>query len=323
MILVFAFFIMLLLCFGVMAIFSDTSHSEKAVERRLISIASPKDGNSSSRSTAEQFLKVNPASKFGWLDAFLHKYRITNKLEAKIAQVNSTMSVSRLLLYSAGLAILGFVTAYLCVSIFALQILAACALGYIPFGVITFKHSRRIAAFNAGLPDAIDMMGRSMRAGHSMVASMNTIAEQSVEPVKTEFREVFRQQNFGLPLRDALMQMLDHVPSQDLKVLVTGILVQNETGGNLPEILDRTSAVIRERLRIQGEIRTHTAQGRMTGWILCSLPIVMLVMINLINPGYSNVLMNTALGHMLIYTGIALLVTGAMIIRYIIRGIEV
>jgi tight adherence protein B len=117
--------------------------------------------------------------------------------------------------------------------------------------------------------------------------------------------------------------MLDRVPSQDLKVLVTGILVQKETGGNLAEILDRTAGVIRERLRIQGEIRTHTAQGRMTGWILCSLPVVMLFMINFINPGYSDVLMNTQLGHELIAVGIGLLIAGAMTIRYIINGIEV
>jgi tight adherence protein B len=196
-------------------------------------------------------------------------------------------------------------------------------LGYIPYGIISFKRSHRIAAFNAGLADAIDMMGRALRAGHSMVASINTVAEQSVEPVSTEFREVFAQQNFGLPLRDALNQMLDRVPSQDLRVLVTGILVQKETGGNLAEILDRTANVIRERLRIQGEIRTHTAQGRLTGWILCSLPVVMLLMINFINPGYSDVLLDTAIGHMLIYVGIALLGIGAMAIRQIINGIEV
>jgi tight adherence protein B len=117
--------------------------------------------------------------------------------------------------------------------------------------------------------------------------------------------------------------MLDHVPSQDLKVLVTGILVQKETGGNLAEILDRTASVIRERLRIQGEIRTHTAQGRLTGWILCSLPIVMLFMINFINPGYSNILIDTPTGHKLIYLGAGLLFIGAMAIRQIINGIEV
>ena len=103
--------------------------------------------------------------------------------------------------------------------------------------------------------------------------------------MRAEFAEVFRQQNFGLPLREALMQLLDRVPSQDLRVLVTGILVQKDTGGNLTQILDRTAAVIRERMKLKGDIRVHTAQGRMTGWILCLLPVVMLVMINVVNLG--------------------------------------
>jgi len=156
-----------------------------------------------------------------------------------------------------------------------------------------------------------------------MVSAIGLVAEQSTEPARSEFLEVFNQQNFGLPLRDALNQLLDHVPSQDLRVLVTGILVQKETGGNLAEILDRIAHVIRERLRIQGEIRTHTAQGRMTGYILCALPPVMLVAINIINPGYSTILFNTPTGHKLIYLGLFLLSCGGFAIRWIINGIEV
>ena len=174
-----------------------------------------------------------------------------------------------------------------------------------------------------GSPDSIDMMARSLRAGHSVVAAMGIVAEQAVEPVKTEFNEVFKKQNYGLALREALMQMVDRVPSQDLRVLVTGMLVQKETGGNLAEILDRITFVIRERLRIQGEIRTHTAQGRLTGWILCLLPVVMLVMLNFINPGYSDPLFNDPMGEKLGVIGIALLIAGGLVIRQIINGIEV
>jgi tight adherence protein B len=119
------------------------------------------------------------------------------------------------------------------------------------------------------------------------------------------------------------MQLLDRVPSQDLRVLVTGILVQKDTGGNLAEILDRILFVIKERLRIQGEIRIHTAQGRMTGWILCALPIVMLGVINIINPGYSNVLFTDPTGKKMLYTGVGLLALGGLIIRKIINGIDV
>ena len=124
-------------------------------------------------------------------------------------------------------------------------------------------------------------------------------------------------------MRDALMQLLDRMPSQDLRVLVTGMLVQKDTGGNLAEILDRILFVVRERMRLQGEIKTHTAQGRLTGWILCALPIIMLVLINMINPGYSSVLFNDPFGRKLLYTGLILLAVGGLLIRKIVNGIEV
>jgi tight adherence protein B len=244
-------------------------------------------------------------------------------LEMRIMQADSKTTPAMLLVATFGLAIVGFISVSVFLDIIAIQLVVACLLGYIPFAYISFKRSRRIAAFNAGLPDAIDMMGRALRAGHAMTASISMVAEQSAEPVRSEFGEVFKQQNFGLPLRDAFMQMLDHVPSQDLRVVVTGILVQKETGGNLADILDRTAHTIRERLKIQGEIRTHTAQGRMTGWILCMLPVVMLVVINMLNPGYSKILLDTPIGRMLCYLGVGLLATGGLIIRQIINGIEV
>ena len=163
---------------------------------------------------------------------------------------------------------------------------------------------------------------RNSISRYSVVAAIGIVAEQGPAHVCTEFAEVFKKQNFGLPMRECLMQMLDRVPSQDLRVLVTGILVQKDTGGNLAEILDRILFVIKERMRIQGEIRIHTAQGRMTGWILCALPIVMLGVINIVNPGYSNVLFTNPLGKKILYLGIGLLVAGGLIIRQIINGIE-
>ena len=298
--------------FGIMAFVMRSSKQQRAVERRMATIRSHGDVSTGGPQITELLLKAEPVSSFGWLETLLQRYQIVHMLETRIAQADSKMSVVRLLLSSATFAAVGFVGAYLFVPFLAIQLALGCAAGFAPFGIISLKRGRRIAAFNAALPDAIDMMGRALRAGHSMVASINVVAEQSVEPVRSEFSEVFKQQNFGLPLRDALNQMLDHVPSQDLRVLVTGILVQKETGGNLAEILDRTANVIRERLRIQGEIRTHTAQGRMTGWILCTLPVVMLLVINMINPGYSRVLMDTEMGHKLIYAGIFLLSIGGL-----------
>jgi len=323
MTLIISFFAILLLSFGVMVFASKPSQGQVILERRILDLRSNRADSSSNREQISQLLKIEPASNFGWLERLLHKYQISQLIANRIVQADSKTTVARLVLSTIGFAIVGYMVSSMFVPILAVQLVAACALGYIPFAVVSFKRSRRIAAFNNGLPDAIDMMARGLRAGHSMVAAINIVAEQSVEPVASEFGEVFKQQNFGLPLRDALTQMLDHVPSQDLRVLVTGILVQKDTGGNLAEILDRTVAVIRDRLRIQGEIKTHTAQGRMTGYILCSLPVVMLIVINLVNPGYSQILLDTPMGHTLIYIGLALLTTGAVIIRQIINGIEV
>jgi tight adherence protein B len=268
-------------------------------------------------------LKTQANSNFNWLTDVLRRYKIWENLEIKIIQADVDTSAVTILFTSLGLAAVGVGAVYLWVQSVPFLLVAAAILAYIPFGFLSFKAARRLKTFNAGLPDAVDMMARALRAGHSMTASINVIAEQSAEPVRSEFSEVFKQQNFGLPIRDAMAQMLDRVPSQDLRVLVTGILVQKETGGNLAEILDRTSATIRERIKIQGEIKTHTAQGRMTGYILCALPLVMLVVINLINPGYSKVLTDTPTGRMLSYLGGGLLVIGGLIIRWIINGIEV
>jgi tight adherence protein B len=228
-----------------------------------------------------------------------------------------------LVLLSLALAIAGFFIAFLIAPIVPLELAGAGVLSCIPFAMISWKRSKRISTFNAALPGAIDMMARALRAGHSMAAAIEMVSQDSVEPAKSEFGEVFKQQNFGLPLREALMQMLDRVPSHDLRVLVTAILVQRETGGNLVEILDRTVFIIRERLRIHGEIRIQTAQGRMTGWILSLLPVLMLLLVNAINPGYSHILLSDPSGQKMIYAAVGLITIGTIIINRIVNGIEV
>jgi tight adherence protein B len=318
-----AFIFILLLVFGIMAFATKPSQGQQQLERRMRDIQSSKVDAISGDAEVSSLLKEERTSTFGWLEDLLQKHQLSHMLELRIAQADSKTTVSRLLFSTLGCAIGGFLVCHIFISMLAIQLGVALIFAYVPFGIINFKRSRRLGAFAKALPDAVDMMARALRAGHSMVAAISIVAEQSNEPVKSEFSEVFKQQNFGLPLRDALTQMLDHVPSADLRVLVTGILVQKDTGGNLAEILDRIVNVIRERMRIQGEIKTHTAQGRMTGYILCSLPVVMMVIINLVNPGYSSVLLQTPLGHKILYLGVGLLSVGGLIIRQIINGIEV
>jgi tight adherence protein B len=323
MFIVVAFAAILTVTFGTVVLLTGTPRSQRVIDKRVAGILTMEQEAISATPQIKLLLKTQANSNFNWLTDVLRRYKIWENLEIKIIQADVDTSAVTILFTSLGLAAVGVGAVYLWVQSVPFLLVAAAILAYIPFGFLSFKAARRLKTFNAGLPDAVDMMARALRAGHSMTASINVIAEQSAEPVRSEFSEVFKQQNFGLPIRDAMAQMLDRVPSQDLRVLVTGILVQKETGGNLAEILDRTSATIRERIKIQGEIKTHTAQGRMTGYILCALPLVMLVVINLINPGYSKVLTDTPTGRMLSYLGGGLLVIGGLIIRWIINGIEV
>lgn len=322
MLLFIAFGGILAVTFGAVSLVTASSGSQRVIERRYQSIRAS-NGESGSGNEAAVLLKLEPSSTAEGIDALLQRFQIIRALEIKIIQADAKGSPAKFIGISAAMLVAGGVLISIWVQVFLVQLIGAMIFAYAPFGYLSFKRSRRLKKFDNSLADAVDMMSRALRAGHAMTAAINIVAEQSMEPVRSEFAEVFKQQNFGLPIRDAMQQMLDRVPSPDLRVVVTGILVQKETGGNLAEILDRTANTIRERLKIQGEIRTHTAQGRLTGYILCALPVVMLLMINWMNPGYSDVLVDTPTGHMICYIGITLLIIGGLIIRAIINGIEI
>jgi tight adherence protein B len=321
-ILLIAFIGTLVIMFVSLAVALRPSNEVQALHRRMSRIQT---GGQSSEVSDDLGNYMAPAesSSFAWIEDLIEHSPIAQGLRNMILQADSSSSVGTLLVTSIGLAAVAMTLTFLFSHMLVAAGAAAVATAYLPIAIMRFRGKRRLDNFNRVLPDAIDMMARSLRAGHSLAAALGIVAEQAAEPVKAEFTEVFKKQNFGLPLRDALMQLLDRVPSQDLRVLVTAILVQKDTGGNLVDILDRTVAVIRERIRIQGEIRTHTAQGRLTGWILCALPVVMLVAINLINPGYSTVLFSDPFGQKILGGGVALLIVGGLIIRSIINGIEV
>jgi tight adherence protein B len=317
----FAFVFMMLLSFGITMVVTKPSSEQRALEKRITHIkASP---GLVTGDPSGLLLAAPDAGKYAWIERLVEDFSISGTLQRLIIQSNTNVTLGKFVFTSVMVGLVGGVGVYIFLASPVPALCAAVVATLIPFIVLRIKRGRRLAAFNNGLADSIDMMARSMRAGHSVVAAIGIVAEQAVEPVKSEFNEVFKKQNYGLPLREALMELLDRVPSQDLRVLVTGMMVQKETGGNLAEILDRIAFVIRERMRIHGEIRTHTAQGRLTGYILCGLPIVMLVLLNFINPGYSSVLFDTPTGHKLLYTGVGLLIAGGASIRTIINSIEV
>jgi tight adherence protein B len=322
MFLAITFFTILLICFAVVTFMMRETDSEKTTRHRLDAISHPQT-TLSAKHWIGDYLNAQEPGPFAWLEEMLSDSRFLQNLKLLILQSSSKIRAGTIVVCSASLFLVGFIIANLLTSLNVVAIALGIFVGYLPFGILRIQRNRRISAFDVALPDAIDMCSRALRAGHSMNAAFGILADQAAEPAKTEFGEVFKKQSYGLPLRDALLQMLDRVPSPDLQVFVTSILVQKDTGGNLAELLERTVTVIRERLRIHREIRIQTAQGRLTGWILFLLPPVMLVLLNIVNPGYSAILFHDPVGLKMLYTGIALLVAGGLIIRQIVNGIEV
>ena len=320
---VLAFLFSAALTFGIVLFLLRPSADQKAIDRRLTAVQTRESGMGAVSPELDLYLKTLQKGQFGWLEDLFSGTTITRAIQLMILQSDSATTVGTVLMKCGGFGTAAGLLASYFTSNWIVALPAALAASYIPILLLSMKRSKRIDQFNKGLPDCIDTIARSLRAGHSLVAAIAIVAEQAAEPAKTEFNEVYKKQNYGLPFREALLQMLDRVPSQDLKVVVTGMLVQRDTGGNLAEILDRILFVIKERMRIQGEIRIHTAQGRMTGYILCALPVVMFGMINLVNPGYSNVLFTDPLGKKMMYAGVGMLILGGVIIRKIVNGIDI
>jgi tight adherence protein B len=318
-----SFFAVLLITFGVIVVATAPSRIDKALQQRLASVSVDKAGGGEATLQANELLRKTASSRFDWIGQSISKYISMANLQKWISQAALNTTASAFLVQTAAMGAIGFLLALFFVHILAVQVSIGCVAAALPWARIAFARHRRLRAFEKALPHAIDMMARSLRAGHSTAGAIEIMAQGAPEPACSEFSEVFRQQNFGLPLRDALMQLLDRVPSQDLRVLVTAIVVQRETGGNLVEVLDRTVHVIRERQRIQGEIRVQTAQGRMTGWILTLLPVVVMLLINVMDPGYSKPLLHDPVGHKLLGLCCVLVLLGGFVISRIINSIDV
>ena len=179
--------------------------------------------------------------------------------------------------------------------------------------------TKRFAKFEEKFPEAIDTLARAVRAGHAFTTALEMIANEIAEPVASEFRQLYEEQKFGLPVRDALINLTERIPLVDVKFFVTAVMLQRETGGNLAEILDNLSYVIRERFKILRQVRVHTAQGRLTMVLLMALPPTIVAIMLAVNPGFIQPLFTDPIGHTLIVGGITLQTVGYFVIRRIIR----
>jgi tight adherence protein B len=197
---------------------------------------------------------------------------------------------------------------------------AALVIGaFIPYSIVSYRRQKRFEKIEELFPEAIDTLARAVRAGHAFTTALEMISNEITEPLATEFRKLYEEQKFGMPVRDALMNLTERVPLVDIKFFVTAVMLQRETGGNLAEILDNLSYVIRERFKIQRQVRVHTAQGRMTMVLLMAMPPVVVVVLHLFSPEFVRPLFYDPIGHFLVVVSIALQTIGYFVIRKIIR----
>jgi tight adherence protein B len=291
----------------------------KAQSRVLRNRLSPDQKPNELAAPDAAFLRDEVLSRIPAFDSYLRRSERATALQKTLAQGNIDLRAGNFLMLCAAAALLFAVVAF----ILGGNILfgwAGALLGFfIPYAYASHMRTKRFQKFEEKFPEAIDTLARAVRAGHAFTTALEMIANEVSEPVAGEFRQLFEEQKFGLPVRDALLNLTDRIPLVDVKFFVTAVMLQRETGGNLAEILDNLSYVIRERFKILRQVRVHTAQGRLTMVLLMALPPTIVVIMLLINPGFIRPLFADPLGHALIVGGIALQTMGYFVIRKIIR----
>jgi tight adherence protein B len=265
------------------------------------------------------FRKHESLSSIPLLNRLLLRMDLAPRLRDLLAQANIDWSPARLLLMCASAAVIPGYLVYLRTNAFIVSAIFGAGLGSIPFAYVLYRRRKRFDQFEQGLPGALDLMVSGLRSGHSLVSALNLVAREMPDPIGREFRICFDEQNYGLELRTAMDNMAKRVPLQDVRIVVTAILIQKETGGNLAEVLDKCGQVIRERFRLKKEIRIRTAQGRLTGLILSLLPLVLGFLMFLVNPKHISLLWSRPMGLKMIYAASGMTIVGSLIIRKIIR----
>lgn len=309
------FISLLLMCFAVLYFLLKPSAIEASLHKHLIAIEESRD---EAQPAASTILKNKAFSSNPQLDALVRKVPGSEAVARMTSQAGKEWHVASLFAFSIVAIPIGWWFASLFIPSLLLSGAVALAISFAPYGYIYVLRGLRFAKFDKVLPEAVDLMARGLRAGHSVNAVLEMVGTEVGPPVGPEFMALYKEQGLGLPLREALTNLLERMPRDDVRFLTTAILLQKESGGNLAQILDKTASVLRDRARLRGQLRIYTAQGRLTGWILGAAPFIMFGVISAVNHEYEWLLFSSPIGWYMIYAGLVMIGIGALIIRKII-----
>jgi tight adherence protein B len=258
-------------------------------------------------------------SEIPWINRSLVQLSAALQLKRMLDQADLHITPSRLIMFSVMAGVLAGMAASVVTEIWPIWFAAGLAAASLPFMHVWWKRKKRFDQFLEHLPDALDLMSRGLMAGHAFSEALHMVSTEMPEPIATEFRKTYEEQNLGLSLKLALENLTQRMPLLDLRMCVTAVLIQRETGGNLAEILEKVAYTIRERFRIMGDLKTLTTSSRMSAWLLCALPIFVAIAVTVMNPEYMSVLWKDQRGHWLIAVAMFLQVTGMLIVRKILK----
>ncbi len=291
---------------------------QRRIEARVAGLTLP-PMEDTDKPVSASILKRQVIGALPILDRLAGRMGWGGRLADIISQSGSNVGVSTVVLMSVGL---GLVTGT--IAVIASRMPWALLPGFLagasaPVLVLMRKRTRRMARFEEQFPDALDLLSRAIRAGHAFTTAMGMVADEAPDPIGPEFKKTFEEQNFGIALKDALGNLSERMPLIDVRFFVTAVLIQRETGGNLSEILDNLSHVVRERFKILRQVRVYTAHGRMTGYVLMALPAALAIALSFINPEHMQVLFEEHMGRLMIVATLVLQATGYVWIRQVVK----
>ena len=313
---VLTFLVVLVVILGVW-MFAGSEGNQEQIRKRMTAVhKAEKRGEST---LGLKLVRDEMMSSVPWMHQMMLKWSWSTNLQDYVAQSGLNVKPAKLILMTFVLGLGGYLACFYFFLHYYIALPVSLVAAAIPFSYVAFMRNRRLRKFEEHFPEALDLLGRAVRAGHAFTTGLEMISKECPEPLAGEFRTAFEEQNFGLPLRDALMNLAERVPIIDVRFFVTALLIQKETGGNLAEILDGLARVIRDRFRIYREVQVRTAQGRLTAGILIALPIIMMFLLGGLNPRYMGVLFTDPWGPWVLGAAALLQILGSVILWKIIH----